>query len=315
MKNIFILGGLGHIGSGWVRHLSTKFDSSKITIIDNLETQRFSSLFARPKNINRFVNLDIRSPELVNELAEADIVFQFAALTNADPKINNSHNIWENNVVGTKNVIAACKKLDVPLVFPSSTSVYEKSSGQVNEETQIEKPDNPYSAGKFEEELLLQEYEKGIVLRLGTIHGISPGMRFHTAVNKFCWQAVNGIPLTVWDSSASLTIPYLSLTDLYQVLDQLLNNDVICRTRLINLVSHNSTPTEIIRIINKFVPHTSIQKIQNDRNRLSGIVVESKDFLINNLKFTSSAEKDIESTINLLLDENFSWQKYYEETA
>ena len=306
---------MGHIGSGWVRHLSTKFETSKITIIDNLDTQRFSSLFARPKNVKKFINLDIRNPELVNELAEADIVFQFAALTNADPKINSPHNIWENNVVGTKNVLAACKKLNVPLIFPSSTSVYEKSSGKVNEETQIEKPDNPYSAGKFEEEFLIQEYEKGIVLRLGTIHGISPGMRFHTAVNKFCWQAVNGIPLTVWDNSASLTSPYLSLNDLYQVLDQIVSNDLIFGRRLINLVSHNSTPSEIIRIIDKFVPQTSIQKIQDERNRSSGILVESKESLIKNLKFTSSAEKDIESTINLLLDENFSWQKYYEETA
>ncbi len=315
MKNIFILGGLGHLGSGWVRHLSAKFDTAKITIIDNLETQRFSSLFARPQNIKKFVNLDIRNPELVNELAEADIVFQFAALTNADPKISNSHNIWENNVVGTKNVIAACKKLNVPLVFPSSTSVYEKSDGQVNEESHIEKPDNPYSSGKFEEEFLVREYKKGIVLRLGTIHGISPGMRFHTAVNKFCWQAVNGIPLTVWDSSASLTSPYLSLTDLYQVLDQILIKDETLGSSLINLVSHNSTPTEIIRIIDKFVPHISIQKIQDDRNRSSGIVVESMDSMIKNIKFTSSAEKDIESTINLLRDENFSWQKYYEENA
>jgi hypothetical protein len=140
-------------------------------------------------------------------------------------------------------------------------------------------------------------------------------MRFHTAVNKFCWQAVNGIPLTVWDSSASLTSPYLSLTDLYQVLDQILIKDETLGSSLINLVSHNSTPTEIIRIIDKFVPHISIQKIQDDRNRSSGIVVESMDSMIKNIKFTSSAEKDIESTINLLRDENFSWQKYYEENA
>ena len=74
MKNIFILGGLGHLGSGWVRHLSTSLSDAQITIIDNLETQRFNSLFARPKNIKKFVNIDIRMPELEKELVGADFV-------------------------------------------------------------------------------------------------------------------------------------------------------------------------------------------------------------------------------------------------
>ena len=26
-------------------------------------------------------------------------------------------------------------------------------------------------------------------------------MRFHTAINKFCWQAVLGQPLTVWTTA------------------------------------------------------------------------------------------------------------------
>ncbi len=313
MKNIFILGGLGHLGSGWVRHLSTSLSDAKITIIDNLETQRFNSLFARPKNIKKFVNLDIRMPELEKELVGADVVFQFAALTNADSKINNEQSIWENNVVGTKNVISACQSLNVPLVFPSSTSVFEKSSGNVSEESPIEKPDNPYSAGKFEEETLVRAYENSLVLRLGTIHGISPGMRFHTAVNRFCWQAVNGIPLTLWDSSTSLTSPYLSLTDLYRVLDQIVTGRITFNGQLVNLVSHNSTPTDIVDLISKLVPSITIEKVQDTRSRKNGIVVESNDSQIKKLMFSNSAESDIRSTIELLRDESFSWQKYYEK--
>ena len=42
---------------------------------------------------------------------------------------------------------------------------------------------------------------KFIILRFGTIYGVSSGMRFHTAVNKFCYQAAFNKPLTVWKTA------------------------------------------------------------------------------------------------------------------
>ena len=34
-------------------------------------------------------------------------------------------------------------------------------------------------------------------------------MRFHTAVNKSCWQAVMGQPLTVWETAYGQKRTYL----------------------------------------------------------------------------------------------------------
>jgi nucleoside-diphosphate-sugar epimerase len=54
---------------------------------------------------------------------------------------------------------------------------------------------------------------KSLILRFGTIVGFSYGMRFHTAVNKFCYQASVGLPLSVWKTSMNQKRPYLGLTD------------------------------------------------------------------------------------------------------
>ena len=42
------------------------------------------------------------------------------------------------------------------------------------------------------------EPNKFITLRFGTIAGLSRGIRFHTAVNKFCLNASLNLPIPVW---------------------------------------------------------------------------------------------------------------------
>ena len=54
---------------------------------------------------------------------------------------------------------------------------------------------------------------KFISLRFGTIVGASPGMRFHTAVNKFCLAARFDKSFPVWKSAYNQYRPYLSLKD------------------------------------------------------------------------------------------------------
>ena len=48
---IIITGALGHIGSFIIRDFANKYPESEIFLIDNMMTQRYSSLFNLPKNI------------------------------------------------------------------------------------------------------------------------------------------------------------------------------------------------------------------------------------------------------------------------
>jgi nucleoside-diphosphate-sugar epimerase len=76
----------------------------------------------------------------------------------------------------------------------------------------------PYAIGKLLEEKLINEQMKSAglnfyILRLGTLCGFSIGMRFHTAINRFCWQAINGEALTLYDGATEIVRPYLTLLD------------------------------------------------------------------------------------------------------
>jgi hypothetical protein len=64
----------------------------------------------------------------------------------------------------------------------------------------------------LKEETLLSEMKKSVKLRhntfrFGTIFATAQGMRFHTAVNKFCFQAVMGQNLTVWSTALDQNHP------------------------------------------------------------------------------------------------------------
>ena len=49
--------------------------------------------------------------------------------------------------------------------------------------------------------------------RFGTIAGVSKGIRFHTAVNKFCLNAAINENIHVYKTALNQFRPYLSLSD------------------------------------------------------------------------------------------------------
>ena len=122
------------------------------------------------------------------------------------------------NVDGTERVARACAALGVGLLFPSTTSVYGVPHGVVTEDCPPEdlRPQSPYAGWKLQSEELLgslagQEGLRFVIFRMGTIFGPSVGMRFHTAVNQFCWRAVAGQPIEVWQTASHQFRPYLDL--------------------------------------------------------------------------------------------------------
>ena len=118
-----------------------------------------------------------------------------------------------------KNVLKYCHKFNSKLVHISSTSVYGPQKKLVDETQKKLFPRSPYAVVKLKEENILKKQKKFkyISLRFGTISGFSDGMRFHTAVNKFCLNAVLGIDIPVWGKSINLYRPYLSLVDALKV--------------------------------------------------------------------------------------------------
>jgi nucleoside-diphosphate-sugar epimerase len=156
---------------------------------------------------------------LERAVEEIDVVIHLAGITDAPSTINHPDKTHWVNVVGTERILDASIKAGVKkFLFPSTTSVYGEAEGLVDESCRDLKPSSPYAETKLEAEniVIYGNRINGIetfVLRKGTIFGNSIGMRFHTAVNKFAWQASMGLPLTVWDSALKSMRPYLGIND------------------------------------------------------------------------------------------------------
>ena len=118
-------------------------------------------------------------------------------MTNAEKSFDNKKKMYQNNIACMKNIINFCQKNKSKLIHISSTSVYGKQTDLVDEtcEKKYLKPQSPYADIKLIEENMLKKANKKIkyiTYRFGTISGVSKGMRFHTAVNKFCLDASLG---------------------------------------------------------------------------------------------------------------------------
>jgi len=304
---IAITGALGHIGSRLIREIPATFREVEIIVLDNLSTQRYCSLFDLPSSGRyRFLEADILTADLASVFSGVDVVVHLAAITNAPASFEIKDQVERVNFVGTQRVAQACVEAGCALIFPSTTSVYGTQAEVVDEDSPTTnlRPQSPYAELKLKTEQYLQTLGKTeglrfVTCRFGTIFGTSIGMRFHTAVNKFCWQAVMGQPITVWRTALDQKRPYLDLGDAVEALKFIIQRDLFDR-RVYNILTTNATVRNIVDIISAHVPDISIQYVDTQiMNQLSYDVANDR---FTNLGFESkgSLEKGIGDTIRLL---------------
>lgn len=304
---LLITGGLGHIGSYIIRNLQINLGVDQITIVDSLKTQRYASLFklpSAPKII--FIEKNVRglTPEEISATGLPDCVIHLAATTDASGTIDQKDELFENNLGSTEQVLNLCGELDLPMIFPSSTSVYGSQSSLVDETCAELHPQSPYAECKLMEEYAVRQAcnqgLKGVVLRLGTIHGISTGMRFHTAVNRFCFQTANELPLTVWKTALHQLRPYLSLEDASNAMAHVINQELY-RGEIYNVVTANHTVSQIIDTIEaKTGGKCKVDFVENQIMNQLSYEVSSQKFRETGFRFQGSLQKDVSDTLNLL---------------
>ncbi len=301
---ILITGALGHIGSSLLRHMSKNKKVKFIYLIDNMSSNRYCSLFNLPKHtLYKFLNIDLKKIS-VDQIPKADFVIHLAAKTDAAQSKEYKNEFYTNNLAATKKIINYCLKTKAKLIFASSTSVYGPQSNLVDEYCDASelKPQSPYADIKLIEEKLIQKRLKNknfYILRLGTIYGFSPGIRFHTAVNKFIFQSSQDLPLTVWKTAFNQKRPYLSLSDFNRAINHIINNRVL-PNHIYNIVSLNLTVKQIVNSIKKFKNKIKIKFVNHPiMNQLSYEVSNNK-FQSTRFKFLSKLDNDIKLTLKNL---------------
>ncbi len=312
--NILITGALGHIGSRLMRDLPPELVSG-IFLLDNLESQKYHSLFNLPNKFQyHFLEDDIRTANFNVYLKDIDIAIHLAALTDAESSHERSEEVDSVNSRGLRRLADYCLKHGVKLLFPSTTSVYGSQASRVDEKCVELQPQSPYAQSKLEAEQYLKKLgKKGlkfVICRFGTIFGYSPGIRFHTAVNKFIWQAINDLPLTVWKTAWKQKRPYLDLEDCVRAVNFIIAKDVF-DGEIYNVLTANFTVEDVVRVIKEFQPNLKVDYVDSRiMNQLSYEVDDSK---IRRLGFcpNGSLRLGVRETIEQLRGNHASLIGYY----
>ena len=281
---ILITGGLGHIGSYLLENIDKIKFIKKIYIIDNLSTNRYCSLFNLPKTNKKiyFYQNDLSLKNALKNFKKVDVVLNLASLTDAEGSLKINNKIYRNNLGIFDNILRYCKKNSSKLIHISSTSVYGEQRGLVDENCKKLKPKSPYAEIKVKEENILKENKiRFVSYRFGTISGVSKGMRFHTAINKFCLYSVLGKPLPIWKSMMNKPRPYLSLRDAFKVIKFTIENNFF-NNETFNILSENLT---LKKIIGYFKKYKKTIKIKYEKSKL----VNQYSYRVSNEKFTRKA--------------------------
>jgi UDP-glucose 4-epimerase len=272
---VVITGALGHIGSELIGQLDK---DDEILAIDNLSSNHHSVLFrgnlSRPI---RFVEDDILYADLKSLFAGSDTVIHLAAITDAAHSHLHKDEVEAVNFEGAVKVGRACAELGIPMIFPSSTSVYGVSEGVVDEEGLV-RPQSPYAWSKLNAERSLQSIAnlRVSIMRFGTIYGLSIGGRFHTAVNSFAWNAALNKPIEVWKTAWGQERPYLWIEDAVGAIKHVMAKNLF-DNQVYNVVTGNHTVAEIVGEIQKHRPTLKVNVVDSPlMNQLSYSVDCSK---------------------------------------
>lgn len=299
--NILITGGMGHIGSLLINKLSALDKIKKIVIIDNFSSERYIS-FINLKNRKKIIffdenliNLDVTKIKI-----KIDCIIHLASTTNAEKSFSNKEKVLDNNVKCTNKILSIAKK-NTKFLFASSTSVYGNQLKIINSKNNQKNisPQSPYAHSKILCENVIKKKSKNYcIMRFGTIFGISDGMRFHTAINKFCYQAAMNKEITIWKKFYKKKRPYLDLNDCVRsIIFYIFNNTI--KNETLDVVTVNLKVVDIIKKIEKI--KTIKKKFVNTKilNQLSYEV--HSDRLKNlNFKFKGDLFLSIYKTIRKL---------------
>ena len=104
----------------------------------------------------------VNDKDLVDRtIVQVDEVFHLAAKINVDESIYDFENFYRTNIIGTSNVLEACRKYDVPLIATSTCEVMgENDSGLPMAEDRPLKPHSPYAASKCAADRMCYAYYK-----------------------------------------------------------------------------------------------------------------------------------------------------------
>jgi len=296
---VLITGGAGYIGS--ILTIELLNEGYRVKVLDNLMYGGESLLSVLGNDKFEFVKGDVRNKgDLLTALDGIDDVIHLAAIV-GDPASNKMpKETKEINLEATKKLINISKRRSVKrLIFFSTCSNYGTSdSDKLSTESSPLNPISLYAKTKaVAENYVLSSMEQGIapcVLRLSTVFGTSPRMRFDLTVNQFVLEAIKNRKLTIF--APNLWRPYIHIRDVARIVKIVLRTPkekIKGEVYNVGDSSMSYTKMSISELILKYLPQTKIEIVDKGKDLRNYRVSFEKIARV----FSFSTQKTIEDGI------------------
>lgn len=281
---ILLIGGLGYIGS--VLYDLLKNQTNKIGILD---THLYKDLIP----VHQYIECDIRNKKLLQKITvDYDIIVNLASVVGEAACLINKEFTTDINCRGVKNVIEVCKENQIKLIHISTCSVYGDRSDRLLSEEDDVNPIDFYAQTKYTQEKYIKELynNNSCILRLGTVYGISPRMRYDLIVNLFAAKSFIDKEINVFGGNQYR--PFIHILDVCRAIEHAIKSDL---NGLYNVISHNLT---ILELSNIFKSKTGCNIV------IKNNITDKRNYRVNNSKILKTGF-EFEYSLEYGIDELF----------
>ena len=286
-----VTGGAGFIGSNLTNKLLDM--GHKVIVLDNFVSGKRSNLSRHNKKNLKIVNIDIsKSENLDKYFKKVDYVFHLAALAEIIPSFKNPEKYFNNNVIGTLNVLNAAKKTKIKkMIYAASSSCYGAPKKFPTSEKDKIDLKHPYAVTKFVGEELVMRYAlmfnmPNISFRFFNVYGprLNVSNQYSAVIGNFLSQTKSKKALTVVGDGKQ-TRDFIHVDDLINAFIKIIKSKF--ENKIYNLGSGKRTSINTIAKIfggkKKFIPIrpgepknsvADIKKIKKDINWKPKISIE-----------------------------------------
>ena len=275
MKKVLVTGCAGFIGFHYSVYLLRK--NYKVLGIDNLNNyydvnlkKNRLKILKKYKNFH-FFKIDLTKKYPVENFFKKNslnYIVHLAAQAGVRYSLINPYSYMENNVIAYLNILECLKnkKKNIKIIYASSSSVYGKGNGLLNEYNDTNKPIQLYAVSKKTNELMSEAYKSlfnmnFVGIRFFTVYG--PWGRPDMALYKFTKNIINNKYISVFNKGEH-TRNFTYIDDAVKILYLIMKKKINTGHEIFNIASpYNYTLKNYIFYIEQSLNKKSKKKLFN----------------------------------------------------
>ena len=274
---VLITGGAGFIGS----HIVDKLVENQVSVVvlDNLSSGKLLNI---PSDKIKFYNADIENPQIDEIFAseKPDFVVHLAAQTSVAYSVLNPIDDVERNIIGSLNILNACKKYNVKkIIAASSAAVYGNPQYLPIDEKHPTIPMSPYGLSK----LTMEKYIKlsnvpYVIFRFSNAYGPRQQSSKESGVVAIFNDAMlNNKPVNIYGDGEQLR-DFVYVEDIASACIETLKSDI--ENEIFNFSTNKGVTINYV-----FEEMKKTCEYQNEANYLLERKGEIRDSILSNKKF------------------------------